>query len=163
MKLITIGGKDYKFEFSVEASLYNNITEKVASLFFGIIAAEGREDLHGLISSISDMPNTVLTMFYAGLLEHHGEFGDGSVNSIIDAKILVKKYFSEDKERSFYSLMHEMIDCMNDDGFFKQIGLDKMLESETEEEQEEQEVPKEPKKPQDHKKKTTAKPKPTEK
>lgn len=153
MKLITIGGKEYKFEFSIEASLYNECTEKVAGLFIDL---EEAENTRQVVTSISDVPHTALIMFYAGLLEYHSD----EIKSIDDAKALIKVYFKEDKEQNFYSVLNQMVDCMSDDGFFKQIGLTQMIEAMTEEEQE---VPKEPKKPQDHKKKTTAKPKVTEK
>lgn len=153
MKLITIGGKEYKFEFSIEASLYNECTEKVAGLFINL---EEAENTRQVVTSISDVPHTALIMFYAGLLEYHSD----EIKSIDDAKALIKVYFKEDKEQNFYSVLNQMVDCMSDDGFFKQIGLTQMIEAMAEEEQE---VPKEPKKPQDHKKKTTAKPKVTEK
>ena len=150
MKLITIGGKEYKFEFSIEASLYGEVTEKVASLMFALDEAGDNDDIQKMVSSLADVPKTSLTMFYAGLLEHHSH----EIRSIEDAKKLVKEYFSEDKEQNFYALMQDMIECMNDDDFFKQNGLGQMMAVPTE---------KEVKKPQDHKKKTTAKPKVTEK
>ena len=40
---------------------------------------------------------------------------------------LLKEYFAEDKEQNFYTLMQDMIECMHDDGFFKQIGLEQMM------------------------------------
>lgn len=153
MKLITIGGKEYKFEFSIEASLYNECTEKVAGLFIDL---EEAENTRQVVTSISDVPHTALIMFYAGLLEYHSD----EIKSIDDAKALIKVYFKEDKEQNFYSVLNQMVDCMSDDGFFKQIGLTQMIEAMAEEEQEK---PKQTKTPQDHKKKTTAKPKVTEK
>lgn len=150
MKLITIGGKEYKFEFSIEASLYNDVTEKVTSLMFALDEAGDSDDIHKMLASLADVPRTALTMFYAGLLEHHSH----EIRSIDDAKKLVKEYFAEDKEQNFYTLMQDMIECMHDDVFFKQIGLEQMMAVPTE---------KEVKTPQNHKKKTTAKPKTTEK
>lgn len=150
MKIITIGGKDYKFEFSVEASLYNDVTVSVTSLLFALDEAGEKEDIRQMLASLADVPRTALTMFYAGLLENHSD----EIRSINDAKALIKKYFSEDKEQNFHSVMTQMIECMTDDDFFERIGLTQMFAVPTE---------KEPKTPQDHKKKTTAKPKPTEK
>lgn len=127
MKTIKIGEKEYKIEFTIEASLYNECTEKVAGLIFAISEAEGKEDIKKMISSMSDIPQTTLTMFYAGLLEHHGEDGDKSVCSKSDAKKLIKQYIkehSDDETGNFYGVMEMLIEQMMADGFFKQIGLE---------------------------------------
>lgn len=148
MKTINIGGKDYKIEFTIEASLYNECTTKVTDLMLSLGEAESRENVKDMISTLSDIPQTTLTMFYAGLLEHHGEDGDKSVLSKKDAKKLIKTYFDEHKEDetgNFYGVMQLMIECMADDDFFKQIGLTQIT-------QQSENVPKTP---QDHKRKTT--------
>ena len=158
MKIININGIDYKFEFTIEASLYNECTEKVVGLMTSI--AEGTESGKGLkdiISTISDIPKTSLTIFYAGLLEHHGPetITANPVHSVKDAKRLLKEYFAEHAEDgtgNFYDVLQIMIEVMAEDGFFKQIGLEQMMNDPAEQ--------KAPKKPQDHKKKAT---KPTEK
>ncbi len=127
MKTIKIGDKEYKIEFTIEASLYNECTEKVAGLVCSISEAGDKEDIKKMISSMSDIPQTTLTMFYAGLLEHHGEDGDKSVLSKSDAKKLIKQYFKEhpdDETGNFYGVMEILIEQMVDDGFFKQIGLE---------------------------------------
>lgn len=153
MKIININGIDYKFEFTIEASLYNECTEKVVGFMASIM--EGQEKGKGfreIIETMSDIPKTALTMFYAGLLEHHGpeSYTAHPVHTMKDAKVLIKKYFDEHKEDgtgNFYDVMQIMIDTMADDGFFKQIGLEQMMAEEPEKNQ--------PKKPQDHKKKAT--------
>lgn len=130
MKTIKIGDKEYKFEFTIEASLFNECTEKTTTFMTNISEAQSKADIKQIISSISDIPQTTLTMFYAGLLEHHGEEGDGSVITKKDAKRLIKQYFVENKDTdndNFYSLLELMIECMGDDGFFKRIGLEKMF------------------------------------
>ena len=150
MKIINIDGIDYKFEFTIEASLYNECTESVVSLMTTV--AEGQESGKGLkeiIQAMSDIPKTALTLFYAGLLEHHGpeSFSSHRIDTIKEAKVLVKKYFEEHKEDgtgNFYDVLQIMIEIMADDGFFKQIGLEQMMQEQTE-----------VKKPQDHKKKAT--------
>lgn len=129
MKVINIGRKDYTLEFTIEASLYNECTEKITGLMYSISDAQNKEDIKTMITSMSDIPQTTLTMFYAGLLEHHGEDGDGSVATKKDAKRLIKKYFEEHKEDetgNFYGVMELLIGVMGDDGFFKQIGLEQM-------------------------------------
>lgn len=158
MKIITIGGIDYTFEFTIEASLYSECTEKVTGLMVGAGSAQmeeenSKENIKAMISTMSDIPSVAMTMFYAGLMEHHGSLGDGKVKSIKEAKLLVKQYLSENKDDekgNFYALMQEMMECMSDDGFFELIGLDKMFTPT-------QEKKKVPKTPQDHKKKATIK------
>ena len=146
MKKIKIGNKEYKFEFTIEASLYGECTEALTGFLSNIGKAQGTADLKELLKSISDIPQTALTLFYAGLLEHHGEDGDGTVCTKKDAKRLIKQYFEDNKENEdadFYSILALMIGVMEEDGFFKRTGLEKMLTSGTE---------KAMKKPQDHKK-----------
>lgn len=149
MLQLKIGNKEYKIEFTIEASLYNECTEKVTNFMMSIGEAENKNDLKGVISSMADIPQTALTLFYAGLLEHHGEEGDGTVLSKSDAKKLIKQYISEhseDETGNFYGVMGLLIEQMGNDGFFELIGLGALMNP-----------TKEPKKPQDHKKKQNAK------
>lgn len=146
MKVIKIGNKEYKFEFTIEASLYGECTETLTAFLTNVGTAGG--NLKEVLKSISDIPQTALTLFYAGLLEHHGEDGDGTVTTKKDAKRLIKQYFEDKKdtdEADFYSIMALMIEVMEEDGFFKRTGLSRVLEAGME---------KVPKKPQDHKKPT---------
>lgn len=143
MKELKIGNKVYKVEYTIEASLCNECTEKVTNLMTGFAVAETEDAKKQFISTIADIPQTTLSMFFAGLLEHHGEDADKSVCNKDDAKKLLKQYLSENKS-SFYELMEVLIEEMGEDGFFDLIGLTKMMEKAQ---------AKEPKKPQDHKKK----------
>lgn len=146
MKIIKIGNKEYKFEFTIEASLYGECTEALTAFLSDVGTTGG--NLKEVLKSISDIPQTALTLFYAGLLEHHGEDGDGTVLCKKDAKRLIKQYFEDKKdtdEADFYSVMALMIGVMEEDGFFKRTGLEKVLEAG---------MKKAPKKPQDHKKPT---------
>lgn len=145
MKVIRIGNKDYKFEFTIEASLYGECTETLTGFLTNISSAQGKQDLKELIKSVSDIPQTALTLFYAGLLENHGEDGDGTVLCKKDAKRLIKQYFEDNKDTEnadFYSVMALMMEVMEEDGFFKRTGLERMLTA----------GEKTPKKPQGHKK-----------
>jgi hypothetical protein len=147
MKTLTIGNKDYTLEYTIEASLYSECTEKVINLMNTIGNASDTNEIKDQISAMADIPQTALTVFYAGLLEHHGEEGDGTILSKNDAKKLIKVYLKEHKEDgtgNFYNLLTQMMEIMGDDDFFEQIGLGQAEEKET-------------KKPQDHKKKQTAK------
>lgn len=150
MKVLNIGGKEYKIEFTIEASLYNECTEKTTMLMQQLAEAQKGGETKELIKSIADIPQTTLTMFYAGLLEHHGQDGDATVTSKKDAKVLVRQYFEEQKEEgtgNFYDLLGMLMEQMGEDGFFDQIGLTQGAKQ----------AEKATKKPQDHKKKTTTK------
>lgn len=145
--VIKVGRDEYTIEFTFEASLYGECTEKVIAFMSAIPENGTADEIKNFITSLSDIPSTTLTMFYAGLLEHHGEDGDGSVASKKDAKSILKLYMEENKDNedgTFYAVMEKMIAQMGEDGFFDRIGLTKILSAE------------EPKKkvPQDHKKST---------
>lgn len=146
-KILTIGEKEYKLEFTIEASLYKDCTEKVTGFMADIATMEDKKNIRDAISAMTDIPQTTLTMFYAGLMEHHGEDGDQSVMSLKDAKKLIKQYFKEheeDETGNFYGVMQILLEQMGEDGFFKQIGLEQMAVQTTE---------KTVKTPQDYKKK----------
>lgn len=148
MKKITIGGKEYTFEFSIEASMYADCTESITELFMHLGTAEDSKDVKGVLNTIANIPKTAMTLFYAGLLEHHSD----AITGMPAAKELLKQYLVEHKEDGgdFPSVMNEMVSCMDDDGFFDLIGLTKMMKEAAQTE-------KTPKTPQDHKKKATKK------
>ena len=174
-KVLPIDGKDWKIEYSIEASLYGECTEKLIEFMQTIaggadelpenataeqIAAAKKNFIKEKISGVCDITNTALTMFYAGLLEHHGPEGDRSIISKKDAKQLVRKYFAEHAEDgtgNFYDLLQLLMEQMGEDGFFKMTGVEKMLDEMAKKmkEMEEAEEEKKTKKlPQDHKKAT---------
>ena len=131
----TISGKEYTFEFGIEATLYNDVTESIMNTFVtaGIAQNEAtggnvKDAMKTIVQSMSDIPQRAITLFYAGLLEHHGPSGDGSVKSINDAKTIMVQYMKENGI-SMYEIMSEMTELMASDNFFEMIGLDKMLEN----------------------------------
>lgn len=148
--IVKINGYDYKFEFSIEASLYNDCIESVMGLMIDMDAS-GNSDRKAVLSTISDMPHVAVTCFYAGLLEHHGtEAGDGKVPDLDSAKRLAKTLLREEGSnvRNWYDLLTLCTEQMAEDGFFDLIGLTDMVGSKPK---------KTPKVPQDHKRKTQAK------
>ena len=168
MKRITIDGKEYTFEFAIEATLYSECTEKVMDMFVkpGVAQAQVEDDsisvgdktnvvIKTVVSNFTDVPQRALHMFYAGLMKHHGTYGDNSIKSFNDAMRLADKYMQEHKEendgtgKNLYDIMNEMLEIMMDDNFFEKIGLGKMIN------QMNTNAEKQVKKPQDHKKKTT--------
>lgn len=131
-KLLKIGGHDYKMEYSIEASLYADCTSSLTGLMTEIQIAGENKDIRKVISEISNIPQTALTIFYAGLMEHHGLHpdGDGTVPDIQTAKRLIAQYLkehSEDDTGNFYSIMQMCIEQMGEDGFFKLTGLEGMM------------------------------------
>ena len=153
MKTIKIGGKNYKFEYSLEASLYQDCVENIARLMSGASKADDGEDEEAVIKLAAISPSATFTLFYAGLMENHGLDGDNSVLSENDAKRLIKIYYSEhknDKTGDPRGLMGMLFEVMREDGFFRMIGLDGTVE-----EMHTREENPMPKVPQDHKPKAT--------
>lgn len=137
MKRITIGGKEYTFKFSVEASLYDDCTKAILDSFVtgGKLEQSAKDNdmdstINGIIASMANIPQKAITMFYAGLLENHSD----EVKSIKDARELVKDYLEENKDEetgafkiTLYDILTEMMEIMADDNFFALIGLEKMM------------------------------------
>lgn len=73
----------------------------------------------------AEMPDTVITAFYAGLMENNAVMNEA------EAGKLLKQYFkdSHDESATFPGMFDLIKECMQDDGFFKLTGLDKMLEN----------------------------------
>lgn len=145
-KILTIGGKDYKLVYSVEASLYQDCIDTLIGYLGnvgGIIDEKKLTDglektakievrralVSGLRDQILNLPNTALTLFYAGLMEHHGEDGDGTIPDKRAARRLVLKLFEEQKSvengiKDFAALLAVCMDQIAEDGFFKLTGLE---------------------------------------
>ena len=145
-KIININGEEYKLEFSVEASLYGECIDRIATLMMMVSTAESDNDMKSLLAGISDLPRTTLQCFYAGLMEHHNlESGDGRVKNLQDAKRLAVALIKGEDTGvdNWYDLLMICADQMREDGFFDLVGLG--------------EPEKKPKiVPQDHKRKTKA-------
>lgn len=126
MKTIKINGKEYKLEYTFEASLCEECMQKANDFMMSTTLAQGEKNLKGVITNMSHTPDVALVCFYAGLLEHHGE----EIKTKDDAKNLVKQYFkehAEDGKGNFYELLTLCLGAMQDDGFFKQSGLEQVM------------------------------------
>ena len=137
MKRITIGGKEYTFKFSVAASLYDDCTKALLNGFVTggrVEEATRQSDIEGVIdgtlSTFANIPQKAITMFYAGLLEYHGD----EIKSLKDARELIREYLEENKDEegnwsiSFFDVLQEMMTIMAEDNFFALIGLGKMID-----------------------------------
>ena len=148
MRVLKIGNEEYTVIFDVEASLYSDCTEKVTSIMFAMAGTQGNDAKKAFLTSLSDIPQTALHMFHAGLLENHKV-------TLSDSKKLIAQYIREHKEDetgSFYGIMNMLLEDMEKDGFFELIGLDKLMKKVADQVKE---TKKAPKTPQDHKKKET--------
>lgn len=140
MKRITIGGKEYTIKFSVAASLYSECTKTILDGFVNAGKVEASKDLNfaldELLSTMSNLPQKTLTLFYSGLLEYHGRRGDRTVMSMDDAEDLITEYLAESWEneghKSFSDVFSELMETMVEDNFFDLIGLNKMITEATE-------------------------------
>lgn len=132
-RVLKIEGEEYKLEFSVEASLYNDCVQKVTGLMLDVATGQNDADLKQILSAFADVPNAAITCFFAGLLEHHGSEADGRVPNIKAAKKLAVSLI-RDKENSdvnnWYDLFTLCATQMGEDGFFELIGLGEMLGTE---------------------------------
>lgn len=167
--ILKAGGKEYKLEYTIEASLYDECVDKLVDFMSKIYGAQNVEEmfkdlsdeqreeamratLKGGLSALTNVPSTALTFLYAGLMEHHGSGrnADGQVKSKEDAKDIIREYFAdhaEDGNDNFYDILTICMGQMSDDNFFKRTGLEKMLTQEKEDTEN-----KLPKIPQDHQK-----------
>lgn len=132
-KIITISGNDYKLEYTIEASLYADCVKEIAGLFSSLALASDEKDVSKIISSVANIPQTTLIVFYAGLMEHHGDHpdGDGKVPNIATAKRLLASYIrehSEDEFGNFYGVLELCIEQMEEDDFFNLTGIGAFLD-----------------------------------
>lgn len=134
---LEIGGKDYQIEYTFEASMYNECTEQIIDFMTNSVMMsekeQSEENIKEMLKGMTTIPSLTLTMFYAGLLEHHGVDGDGSVPDKIIAKQLMKQYMKEHQGQigdNAYDILNMLLGQMGADGFFKQIGLEQMMKTE---------------------------------
>lgn len=151
-RVLEVSGVPYRIEYTIEAALYEECIETVTNFMIGMGEASGEKDIKMLIKNMASVPSLTITLLYAGLLEHHGTHkgADGTVTCLEDAKQIATQYIKENKDSesgNFYGLMEILLKQMGDDGFFRQIGLEQMMQATNEQA--------EPKKPQDHKKKAS--------
>lgn len=164
---IKANNKEYNLEYTFEAALDKKCVDMCWNYFSGAYmmkgqALEGAEEktlanavtIDKMIDGMSDIPKMTVYLFYAGLLENHAE----EIKSEEDAKVLLKAFRKENKEderATFSGMLNAIRTQMEDDGFFKDIGLQEFMDNmKAKNQPEEQETPKAPKVPQDHKKST---------
>lgn len=148
-KVITIGGKDYKLEYSIEASLYEDCISQLMQFFADSVGVAGigeaaknlepkdqadmlMQALKNSLVNMGSIPSVATTIFYAGLMKYQGtgKYGNRTILSRTDAAYLLEEYFEEHKEDdtgNFWDILNICMNQMAEDGFFKLTGLEKMI------------------------------------
>ncbi len=124
MKLV-IGNTPYEIEFSFEASLCEDCVDQLFNYVGASADGALRQQSGTVFKTLSGTPSLVVTLFYAGLLEHN------PVKNKDEAKELIKKYFYENKGKknaNFGCLFQELNQQMEKDGFFDLVGLTSAME-----------------------------------
>lgn len=165
MKILTIGGNEYKVEFSFEAAEHKECVDKMFKIVSGGYLMKsgptGDGDkismaatfIDGTADMVSDIPRIAISSLYAGLLENN------PVKNEQEAKALFKQFVKEnpdDERASFFGMYNFLKDCMEEDGFFKLTGLDKLVEKMNQEAEKTQAQAESVKTPQDHKRKAAS-------
>ena len=137
----SVEGKEYTLEYTFEAAENQKCVDAMTDIFGGAMMTKIDEtksealQIRDFLMTISDLPRMAMDMFYAGLLENHGEDGDGdgTITSRLDAKRLYKQFCKENPDdtmaTSYYGLITVISNQMEEDGFFKRTGLADILES----------------------------------
>lgn len=134
-----VEGKEFTLEYTFEAAENHKCVDAMMDIFGGAMMTKIDDtksealQIRDFLMTISDLPRMAMDMFYAGLLEHHGEDGDGTITSRLDAKRLYKQFCKENPEdtmaTSYYGLITAISNQMEADGFFKRTGLEDILEN----------------------------------
>lgn len=134
-----VEGKEFTLEYTFEAAENQKCVDAMTDIFGGAMMTKIDEtksealQMRDFLMTISDLPRMAMDMFYAGLLENHGEDGDGTITSRLDAKRLYKKFCKENPDdamaSSYYGLITVISNQMEEDGFFKRTGLEDILKS----------------------------------
>ena len=69
-KVITINGKDYHLEYSIEASLYADCVTKITTLLTDIESGQATEDIKKLLSGFQTSLRMHLRYFMQDLWKH---------------------------------------------------------------------------------------------
>lgn len=129
MKTLNIGDKEYVLEFSFQAAkhkqLINKMFKMLSGSYLGRSGLTGAEDetkadrasalIDGVADMYAEMPDTVITAFYAGLMENNAVMNEA------EAGKLLKQYFkdSHDESATFPGMFDLIKECMQDEWFFQ--------------------------------------------
>lgn len=138
---ISINNKIYKLEYNFEAAHDKKCVDICWNYFSGAYMMKGTAlnelensetmskiaTIDKMIESMADLPERVLYLFYAGLLENHSN----EVQSSSDARALYKQFCKEnpdDEKATDFGMFEAIKEEMEAEGFFKRIGLTRFME-----------------------------------
>ena len=110
-----VGDKEYTLEYTFEAAENQKCVDAMTDIFGGAMMTKIDDSksealqIRDFLMTISDLPRMAMDMFYAGLLENHGEDGDGEIMSRLDAKRLYKKFCKENPDDVMESYYYGLI------------------------------------------------------
>lgn len=139
---INVKGKEYIIEYTFEAAYNKNCVDICWNHFSGMYMMKGatagelnEEDSENkiaivdkMVEHMSEVPRMAIQLFYAGLIENHGD----EVKSLSDAKAIYKEFAKEHPDDPMsleFGLMDAIKNQMEEDGFFKRIGLNQFMET----------------------------------
>lgn len=131
MREIKINGVVYTIKFSYRAAKYQQCVQQAFELLSGAIMFGGATDVEnpkfsdiisGMTKQVSMIPQICDTFFYAGLLEDK----EHKPATEEDAGDLLIQYMDEN-DKSYTDIYHSLMECMEEDGFFKKSGIDEMI------------------------------------
>lgn len=120
---LTIDGKKYTFVYTVAATMCDDLLESVVSVAEKM---QGKGEQDGSLAVAGRLPSLTKSLFYGGLLQMHGEYGDKSVRTREDAEKLMFRYLSENdgkREGTLGYLFNALYGQMGEDNFLSRIGL----------------------------------------
>lgn len=135
MKKFTVDGTAYKLEFSFESAMDSDCVQNMFNMLTGAYiykslpgspTSKVTENM-GIIATVegfskmfADTPKVCGIAFRAGLRENHPDLTDS------EAKELMKRYM-KNKKFGFNDLFNDLVECMEEDGFFKLTNLDEAI------------------------------------
>ena len=135
MKKFTVDGTAYKLEFSFESAMDSDCVQSMFNMLTGAYiykslpgspTSQVTENM-GIIATVegfsrmfADTPKVCGIAFRAGLKENHPDLTDS------EAKELMKRYM-KNKKFGFNDLFNDLVECMEEDGFFKLTNLDEAI------------------------------------
>lgn len=122
---INVNEKEYVIEFGMEAALMPEAIQEMARLVVENFVVQ--TDIKRITSFMATIPKATLKLFYAGLLEHHGESGDRTIRSEKDAKRVLKLYLKANPEVSFIDLLNKLLEQIAEDNFVEKTAVFKFL------------------------------------
>ena len=138
-KILTINEQDYTFEFAGEAIFCAECVTELTGFLANVSQAENERDIRKLLGGFSRIPKLSLTLFYTGLIEHHGtgRRGDKRVPDMETAKELLLDYINQHKDDEYGSMVGVINMCiqqMEEEGYLKAIGINKVFGGQEQEE-----------------------------